>query len=104
MAKVIISGVELEVDDEGYLKDYTKWNPEIAAAIARREFIELTERHQLVIAYLRKQFAATGATPGIFKTTKESGVPTKELFALFPNGPLLKAAKIAGVAKPAGCV
>jgi tRNA 2-thiouridine synthesizing protein E len=104
VATINIGGSEIEVDDEGYLLDYRKWNREIAAAIARTEYVELGDRHFVVIDYLRKTSAATGSTPGIFKTTKESGVPTKELYALFPNGPLLKAAKIAGIKKPASCV
>ncbi|NOZ83703.1 MAG: TusE/DsrC/DsvC family sulfur relay protein, partial [Epsilonproteobacteria bacterium] len=35
---------------------------------------------------------------------KESGVPIKELYKLFPKGPAKKAAKIAGIKKPVGCI
>ena len=104
MAQTNIAGVTLDVDDDGYLTNPAQWNRDIAAAIARREYVELTDRHLVVIDYLRRQFTATGKTPGIFKVTKESGVNAKELYALFPGGPLLKAAKIAGVGKPEGCV
>ena len=38
------------------------------------------------------------------KLTKESGVDTKELYELFPKGPAKKAAKIAGLPKPKGCI
>ena len=40
----------------------------------------------------------------IRRLTKESGVPTKELYELFPKGPAKKAAKIAGIPKPTGCI
>ena len=42
--------------------------------------------------------------PSIRRLTKESGVPTKELYQLFPKGPAKKAAKIAGLPKPTGCI
>jgi tRNA 2-thiouridine synthesizing protein E len=31
-------------------------------------------------------------------------ISTKELYEIFPGGPAKKAAKIAGMKKPAGCV
>jgi dissimilatory sulfite reductase related protein len=31
-------------------------------------------------------------------------VPIKELYQLFPKGPAKKAAKIAGIPKPRGCI
>jgi tRNA 2-thiouridine synthesizing protein E len=33
-----------------------------------------------------------------------AGIPTKDLFALFPKKPAKKMAYIAGLQKPAGCV
>ena len=53
---------------------------------------------------MRKEFAEKGTGPTIRRLTKESGVPTKELYALFPAGPAKKAAKIAGIKKPVGCI
>ena len=35
---------------------------------------------------------------------KESGVPVKELYQLFPKGPAKLAAKIGGIPKPKGCI
>ena len=71
----------------------------------RLEGIEaLTERHWLVIEFMRKEFKEKGDAPSIRKLTKESGVDTKELYALFPKGPAKKAAKIAGLPKPKGCI
>jgi tRNA 2-thiouridine synthesizing protein E len=53
---------------------------------------------------MRKEFEAKGDAPSIRKLTKESGVSTKELYELFPGGPAKKAAKIAGLPKPKGCI
>ncbi|MFQ5629699.1 MAG: TusE/DsrC/DsvC family sulfur relay protein, partial [bacterium] len=40
----------------------------------------------------------------IRRLKKSGGIPTKELYELFPNGPAKKAARIAGLPKPKGCV
>jgi tRNA 2-thiouridine synthesizing protein E len=32
------------------------------------------------------------------------GIPTNELYELFPQGPAKKSAKVAGFGKPQGCV
>jgi tRNA 2-thiouridine synthesizing protein E len=53
---------------------------------------------------MRQVFKEKGDAPSIRRLTKESGVPTKELYELFPMGPAKKAAKIAGLPKPKGCI
>jgi TusE/DsrC/DsvC family sulfur relay protein len=74
-------------------------------AIAREHGIdELTERHWLVIRYLRDRYAATGETPTVRAIGKESGVSIKELYELFPKAPGKLASLIAGVPKPRGCI
>lgn len=95
----------VEVDADGHLARRTDWNQNLAKIIAREEGIDtLTDRHWTVINYMRKEFDAHGDAPSIRKLTKESGVDTKELYALFPKGPAKKAAKIAGLPKPKGCI
>ena len=44
------------------------------------------------------------ARPSIRSLGKESGVPIKELYQLFPKGPAKLAAKIGGIPKPSGCI
>ncbi len=95
----------LEFDQDGHLKDLNAWNEDVAKELALAEGIEqLTERHWTVINFMRKEFIEKGDAPSIRRLTKESGVPTKELYALFPKGPAKKAAKIAGLPKPKGCI
>ena len=53
---------------------------------------------------MRNAFKEKGDAPSIRRLTKESGVSTKELYELFPQGPAKKAAKIAGLPKPKGCI
>ena len=95
----------IDVDAEGFMTDHTQWNAEIAAVLAEEEGIgALTDRHFAVIDFMRKEFEEKGTGPSIRRLTKESGVPTKELYQLFPGGPAKKAARIAGIKKPQGCI
>ena len=61
---------------------------------------ELTDRHWLVVRFMRERYLTTGTAPSIRSLGKESGVPVKELYELFPKGPAKLAAKIGGIPKP----
>jgi TusE/DsrC/DsvC family sulfur relay protein len=105
MATRELAGVTVEVDENGYMSNYKLWNKEIADAFAKEQGInELTDRHNIVIEFMRKEFEENGTGPSIRKLNKQSGVSTKELYELFPGGPAKKAALIAGIPKPQGCV
>ena len=100
-----INNKSIDVDAEGFLTNYKEWDLKVAQVIAAEEGIPaLGERHLVVINFMRKEFEAKGDGPSIRRLTKESGVPTKELYELFPGGPAKKAAKIAGIKKPHGCI
>ena len=95
----------VDVDAEGFLTDATQWNEELADEIAYASGIaELTDRHWLVVRFMRERYLATGNAPSIRSLGKESGVPIKELYQLFPKGPAKLAAKIGGIPKPKGCI
>jgi tRNA 2-thiouridine synthesizing protein E len=99
-----IAGTTVDVNEEGYLTNMSQWNEAIAAAIAAEEGVgPLTDAHMKVINYLRQQQAA-GASLTIRSMGKSGVVTTKELYDLFPGGPLKKSSKIAGIPKPVGCV
>lgn len=105
MATTTLAGKTIELDADGHLSRLQDWDQALAAALAREEGIEqLTERHWLVLNFMRKEFQEKGDSPSIRRLTKESGVPTKELYELFPKGPAKKAARIAGLPKPKGCI
>ena len=105
MSSIEIAGKTLELDSDGHLSNLSDWDEELAKEFAKQEGIEeLTDRHWIVINFIRKEFEANGDAPSIRKLTKESGVQTKELYALFPKGPAKKSAKIAGLPKPKGCI
>ncbi len=94
----------VEFTDEGFMVDPRAWTPEIADAIANKLSMTLTDRHWIVIRFARKEYETTGEAPSLRRITKNSGVDTKELYALFPGGPAKVAAKISGLGKPTGCI
>ncbi len=105
MPRKQLGSATVDVDDEGYLTDHSQWTREVAAAIAREEGItELGPAHWKVLEFMQKELKENGAVPTIRKINKSGVVSTKELYDLFPGGPAKKAAKIAGLAKPVGCV
>ncbi len=100
-----LAGMTLELDADGHLAKLSDWTESIAVEIAKQEGIpELTEDHWKVIRFMRRVYETEGDAPSIRRLTKESGVDTKMLYRLFPKGPAKKAAKIAGLPKPQGCI
>lgn len=105
MTTVTLAGTPVEVDEEGFLLDPAQWNESVAQEIAHLSGIDpLTDRHWQVIEFMRTTYLDTGAAPSIRTLGKASGVPVKELYALFPKGPAKLAARIAGIPKPRGCI
>ena len=105
MTATMIAETSVDLDAEGFLTDPSQWNEEIALEIARENGIqELTDRHWLVVRFMRDRYLETGTAPSIRALGKESGVPIKELYELFPKGPAKLAAKVGGIPKPRGCI
>ncbi len=99
----ILSGISVNVNEEGYLTDLTEWTKELAIELAKEEEIEMTHKHWEVIEYLQEQYRNESAL-SIRKIGKSGVVSIKEFYALFPNGPLKISSKIAGIPKPQSCV
>ena len=96
---------QVRTDPEGFLLDPSDWSRELGERIAAENGIpEVTDRHWQVIEFMRARFLQTGSAPSIRSLGKESGVPIKELYQLFPKGPAKLAAKIGGIPKPKGCI
>lgn len=105
MTTTLIANRPVDVDAEGFLTDPAQWDEELAEQLARDAGIPgLTERHWLVVRFMRERYLQTGAAPSIRSLGKESGVPIKELYELFPKGPAKLAARIGGIPKPKGCI
>lgn len=104
MSLATIAGRDVHVDDEGFMTEYDEWNEEMGEALASAIGIEMTDRHWDAIRFLRTDFQSEGETPTLRRVTNVGGIPTKELFTLFPKKPAKKMAYVAGLPKPKGCV
>ena len=99
MPVIDLDGVQLSVDEDGFIENPDEWSEQLAAAIAKTEEVEeLTEDHWKVVSYLRNYYQQFGIAPMIRKLCKET------IYELFPSGPAKGACKIAGLPKPTGCV
>jgi TusE/DsrC/DsvC family sulfur relay protein len=103
MPNLEVAGKTIALTEEGYLENFADWSKDVAEALAKEEEIELTENHWKVIEYLQKKFEETKELPTLRRTSKDNGLKTKDMYELFPEKPLKKAAKIAGLPKPSGC-
>jgi len=104
MTTTTIDGHTIHVNDEGFMTEYSEWDEEIARSLATRIGIDLTAAHWKAIRFLRQDFADQGETATLRRISTLGGVPTKELFELFPAKPAKKLAYVAGLPKPHGCV
>jgi tRNA 2-thiouridine synthesizing protein E len=97
--------VKIDVDEDGFMQEPEMWNEAIAKALATTEGVdELSEDHWKVVQYLRDYYLKFGIAPMIRKLCKETGFSLKQIYELFPSGPAKGACKVAGLAKPTGCV
>jgi len=100
-----LAGHDIHVDDEGFMTVYDEWTDDLGQALAAAIGIdELTDAHWAAIKFLRADFAEQGETATLRRVNKVGGIPTKQLFVLFPKKPAKKMAYIAGLPKPHGCV
>jgi tRNA 2-thiouridine synthesizing protein E len=99
-----IAGRDIHVDNEGFLTAYDEWDEDLAKQLATAIGVDLTDEHWKVIRFLREDYKAQGETATIRRVSTVGGIPTKELFTLFPSKPGKKMAYIAGLPKPHGCV
>ncbi|MCX6205840.1 MAG: TusE/DsrC/DsvC family sulfur relay protein [Bacteroidetes bacterium] len=99
----LIAGKTIQVNEEGFMTNFSEWNKEVGEALAVENKIELSPKHWELINYIQSEVKNEAAL-SIRKIGKSGIVDIKEFYALFPNAPLKTATKIAGVPKPAGCI
>ena len=104
MSTTMIAGREVDVNDEGFLTRPDQWSDELGEELARLIGITMTDEHRKLVHFLRSDYAAQGETATLRRVSTQTGVPIKQLFALFPAKPAKKMAYVAGLPKPKGCV
>ncbi|MBK6363642.1 MAG: TusE/DsrC/DsvC family sulfur relay protein [Saprospiraceae bacterium] len=102
MEKLII-GRSIDVNEEGFMNQFSQWTREIGEALALENNISLSPRHWEVIDYIQKEYK-NDSPLSIRKIGKSGVVDIKEFYELFPDAPLKTATKIAGIPKPVSCI
>jgi tRNA 2-thiouridine synthesizing protein E len=108
---VIVAGINIDTDKDGYLKHLDDWSPKVAEALAASEGISLTAAHWEIIQLLRdfyQEFQLSPAMRALVKRTAQIYGEEKGrsiyLMSLFPPSPARIASKIAGLPRPANCL
>ncbi len=105
MSELTLAGKTISIDEEGFLSNPDDWSEDMAPELAKTIGIEdLTDAHWKVIRFMRTDFQEKGQIPTIRRMKNTGGIAIKDLYTLFPEGPAKKAAKIAGLGKPKGCI
>lgn len=103
--------MDIEFDDEGYLRSLQDWNPSVAEQIAQQEGIELTPAHWELIEVIREFYQLFEHSPAMRPLVKAVTLKLGSdkgksiyLMKLFPGSPAKLLAKIAGLPKPDNCL
>jgi dissimilatory sulfite reductase related protein len=105
MAKANLGGMDIEIDEDGFIQEPEKWSQTVAEDLAKTEnAYPMTEEHWKLVNYLRDYFIKFGIAPPIRMVVKQTGFDLKYIYKLFPGGPAKGACKVAGLPKPTGCV
>lgn len=98
-------------DKEGFLRNLSDWDAQVAQQIARGENLELTPAHWEVLHLLRAYYLEYDSSPAMRPLVKYCALnlgPDKGksiyLMSLFPGSPAKIGSKIAGLPKPDNCL
>lgn len=111
MGTISVNGRTVAVGEDGFLSNVDDWSADIAAYLAEREGIQMSEQHWEIVRYIHDYYKRYEIAPMIKILVKEIGkrfgpekATTQFLYELYPAGPAKQACKIAGLPKPTGCV
>lgn len=98
-------------DKEGFLRNLSDWEPQVARQIAAAESLELTPAHWEVVDLLRAYYREYDASPAMRPLVKYCALKLGAdkgksiyLLSLFPGSPAKLGSKIAGLPKPDNCL
>lgn len=99
MPSIEVSGKQIEIDEEGYLRNFNDWNEAVACAIAEREGVEeLTKERLDIIRFIRDYYKQYNFFPILNAVCKNVHQPKDCIKEQFLD-PIV-AWKIAGLPRP----
>ena len=105
MAKAVLGGIEVEIDEDGYIQEPDKWNEKMAEDLAKTEECPpMGEDAWKVVNYLRDYYLKFEIAPPIRMLVKSTGFNLKTIEETTRNRYAKSACKVAGLPKPTGCL
>ncbi len=105
MPKSVLGGLEMEIDEDGFIQEPERWSTAVAEDLAKTEEVEsMGEDHWNLVNYIRDYYLQFGVAPPVRMLCKKTGFDLKYVYELFPGCPAKGACKVAGLPKPTGCV
>lgn len=99
MPVVEYGDLKIDLDDEGFLRDFSKWNEKVACALAEREEVdELTKERMEVLNFMRDYYKKFNAFPILRSVCRNIHKPKDCVEEEFIDP--MKAWKIAGLPNP----
>ena len=104
-------GEALDLDEKGYLLDWTAWTPQVSRAMAETDGLELTPDHWQVIEIFRDYYREFEIEPPMRALVRrvrdrlgEEKGNSGFLYQLFPDGPGTQGCRYSGLPRPLSCV
>ncbi|RPI52459.1 MAG: TusE/DsrC/DsvC family sulfur relay protein [Deltaproteobacteria bacterium] len=102
MTTIQYEGLNIELDEDGFLKNFDDWNEKVACAIADKEGVSktcpLTEEKMEILRFIREYYKKFFSVPIPHFVCKNVNQSNKCEFEEFPDP--LRAWKIAGLPRP----
>ena len=105
-----VTTTDFDLDEDGYLKDFSDWTKDAAESLSGKDGIMLTPDHWEILLFMREYYMRYDSCPMpkviVREINKMSGADkftVKSLYTLFSDAPVSNAAKYAGLPRPAQC-
>jgi tRNA 2-thiouridine synthesizing protein E len=108
--QLFVDARPVDLDEEGFLVDSAQWFREVGEALADRDGVRLGEEHWWLIEFVREYHLRYGNPPlmrvlvAAYRERHPESRGSRDLYRLFPDGPVKLACKYGGLPKPEWCI
>ena len=86
MPKSLLGGLELEIDEDGFMQEPEKWSAAVAEDLAKTVEVEsMGDDHWILVNSIRDYYLQFGVAPPIRMLCKKTGFDLKYVYELFPG-------------------